>query len=109
MAKRLKLLDEHGEVLELARGTGCSACAQSGYRGRHIIAETLVMTPEIRELIIQRAQERAIEEAARKTGMCTLRDDALNRVKEQITTLDEVFRTTVGEPVEVGSRDEQFS
>jgi type II secretory ATPase GspE/PulE/Tfp pilus assembly ATPase PilB-like protein len=100
LATRLGLVDGQGAVLELARGAGCSACAQSGYRGRQIIAEILAMTPEIRELIVRRAQERVIEEAARQAGMRTLREDALQRVKEHVTTLDEVFRTTVGELVE---------
>lgn len=99
LARRLGLVDERGEVLELVKGVGCPACAQSGYRGRQVIAEILVMTPEIRELIVQRSQERVIEEAARKTGMRTIREDALQKVKERITTLDEVFRTTVGEVV----------
>ncbi|MBI4354574.1 MAG: Flp pilus assembly complex ATPase component TadA [Candidatus Omnitrophica bacterium] len=100
LAKRLGLVDERGEVLELAKGTGCAACAQSGYRGRQVIAEILVMTSEIRELIVQRSQERAIEEAAKAAGMRTLREDALDKVKQRLTTLDEVLRTTIGESVE---------
>jgi type II secretory ATPase GspE/PulE/Tfp pilus assembly ATPase PilB-like protein len=100
LAARLGLLDAHGQALELAKGTGCSACAQSGYRGRQVIAELLTLTPEIRSLILQRAQERAIEEAARTIGMRTLREDALEKVKQQVTTLEEVFRTTIGESVE---------
>ena len=99
LAKRFGLLDAHGRALELAKGTGCQVCAQSGYRGRQVIAEVLTLTPAIRELILYKAQEHAIEEAARTVGMRTLREDALEKVKQRVTTLEEVFRTTVGEAV----------
>jgi len=97
IAEKLGLVDPHGTPLELARGAGCSACAQSGYRGREVIAEVLVMTPEIRELVLRGAPEREIEDQARQQGMRTLREHGLMKVRAHTTTLDEVFRTTIGE------------
>ncbi len=97
IAEKLGLVDAHGNPLELARGAGCSACAQSGYRGREVIAEVLVMTPEIRELVLRGAPEREIEDQARQQGMRTLREHGLMKVRAHTTTLDEVFRTTIGE------------
>ncbi len=100
VAARLGLVDKRGEPLELVRGTGCRSCFQSGYAGREVIGETLMMTPEIRELILKRAPERDIENMARKQGMSTLRERGLAKVAQHITTLDEIFRTTTGDVVE---------
>jgi len=100
LAQKLGLLDPSGEPLKLAKAGACSSCFQSGYRGREVIAEVLVLTPEVRELILRRAQEREIEEAARTGGMTTLREHGLQKVVAQATSLDEIFRTTIGEQVE---------
>ncbi len=99
MAVKLGLLDAKGEPVELAKGAGCRSCFQSGYSGREVIAETLLLTPEVREMILKRSAERDIEVAARKQGMKMLRERGLDKVKEHLTTLDEVFRTTIGEVV----------
>ncbi|MCI0558504.1 MAG: Flp pilus assembly complex ATPase component TadA, partial [Nitrososphaera sp.] len=58
LAIKLGLLDQNKEPLELARGKGCRACFNSGYTGREVIAETLIMSPDVRELVLQRAPER---------------------------------------------------
>ena len=100
IAAKLGLLDKRGEPLELVRGAGCRSCMQSGYTGREIIAETLILNPEIRELILRRASERDVEQAARKAGMNTLREQGLAKAVDHVTTLNEVFRTTMGEAVE---------
>jgi len=100
LAKELGLLDPKGEPVMLAKGAGCAACGQSGYKGREVISEVLVLIPEIRELILKRAAEREIEQAARRAGMRSIRDNGLQRVVAHTTTLDEVFRTTLGEMVE---------
>ncbi len=97
LAEKLGFLDKHGEPLELARGKGCRTCFQSGYAGREVIAELLVLSPEVRDLILKRAPEREIEQMARTQGMTLLREQGLAKVKGHITTLEEIFRTTVGE------------
>ena len=100
LADKLGLVDKRGEALELVRGEGCRACFKSGYAGREVIAETLIMNPEVRELILKRAPEREVQQAAQRSGMKSLRDQGLLKVREKITTLDEVFRTTIGDVVE---------
>ena len=100
VAEKLGLVDRQGDPVELVRGRGCRSCFQSGYAGREVIAETLVMTPEVRDLIIKKAPEREIENIARNQGMKTLREQALAKVTAHLTSLDEVFRTTIGEVVE---------
>ena len=99
LAEPLGLIDERGEPLELARGAGCRACLKSGYAGREVIAETMVMTPEIRELILRKAPEREIERVSCHQGMGTLRQQGLVKARAHLTTLEEVFRTTIGEAV----------
>ena len=101
LAEKLGLLDKRGDPLELARGAGCRACFQSGYTGREVIAEVLIMTPEIRQLVLTRSPEREVQNAARKQGMKTLREQGLAKVVAGLTTLDEIFRTTIGDVVEV--------
>ncbi len=100
VAAKLGLLDKTGQPLELARGAGCRACFKSGYLGREVIAEVLVMTPELRELVLRQAPARELEQAARKQGMNTLREHGLAKAAAHITTLEEIFRTTIGEAVE---------
>jgi type II secretory ATPase GspE/PulE/Tfp pilus assembly ATPase PilB-like protein len=100
IAAKLGLLDTSGEPLELVRGVGCRTCFKSGYMGREVIAETLVMTPELRELVLRRAPARDLEQVARKQGMKTLREHGLAKALAHVTSLEEVFRTTIGEAVE---------
>ena len=100
MAEKLGLVDGKGEPLELVRGAGCRACFKSGYAGREVIAETLIMSPQIRELILRRSPERDVQDAAHKEGMKTLREQGLAKAAAHVTTLDEVFRTTIGEAVD---------
>ncbi len=100
MAAKLGLVDERGAPIELARGEGCRSCFASGYAGREVIAETLIMTPEIRELVLKRMPEREILQAAQRSGMKSLREQGLAKVAQRVTSLDEVFRTTIGDVVE---------
>ncbi len=76
------------------KGKGCSNCFNLGYSGRIGIGEILILTPAIRELILQRAQEVLIKQQARKEGMRTLREEGLLAVSKGLTTLEEVLRVT---------------
>lgn len=70
---------------------GCEECSNTGYKGRLAIFEIMVMTPEIAKLTIDRADTHLIEEQAIKDGMTLLIDDGLAKVKEGITTIEEVL------------------
>ncbi len=76
------------------RGKGCSRCFNLGYSGRISIAELLILTQKIRELILKRAQEHVIKQAARREGLKTLREDGVRAALMGLTTLEEVVRIT---------------
>jgi len=75
-------------------GKGCGHCRGSGYKGRRAIPEMMVLNDEIRELISTRAPIRQVKEAAARAGVRTLRDSALDLVRQGVTTLEEVNRVT---------------
>ena len=75
-------------------GAGCMACGQTGYRGRLGIFEVLIVTDDMRDLIVSRASTEEIARAARRSGMKSLRDDALRKAAQGVTTLSEVIRVT---------------
>ncbi|MGE5246769.1 MAG: ATPase, T2SS/T4P/T4SS family [Verrucomicrobiota bacterium] len=74
------------------RGEGCPACGGTGYKGRVGIYEILVLTQPIRDLIAANATENELRQAAISRGMVTLGRNALEKVVEGVTTVDEVFR-----------------
>ena len=81
-------------TIKLKRPTGCEACRQTGYAGRIAITELLAMTQEVRELILARSSDHAIEQAAVKAGMTTLYRDGLGKAFRGETTIEEVLRAT---------------
>jgi general secretion pathway protein E len=78
----------------LFRGRGCPSCMGSGYRGRSGIFEILEMDNDIRRLVTSGADAVTIKEAAVKSGMSTLFENGIQKVKAGITTFDEVLRVT---------------
>ena len=96
-----ELLELSGLTAEKTRdyhfrqGSGCGHCRGSGYKGRRAIAEILLLTDELRELIVARAPIGQIKEAAERGGTRTLRDAALALVKAGDTTLEEINRVTL--------------
>jgi type IV pilus assembly protein PilB len=76
------------------RGKGCKQCFNSGYMGRIAIAEILWLSPAIRGLILDRAQEHMLKHQGRAEGMRTLREEGLNVALKGLTTLEEVVRVT---------------
>ncbi len=79
---------------QIWRGRGCRRCNNTGYRGRLGIFELLVLNDEVRELIMKRSGSGAIITAGRKNGLVLLREDGWNKVRQGITTPDEVQRVT---------------
>lgn len=76
------------------KGEGCSECNGSGYKGRTGIYELFLMDDKVRELVVKRASTSLIRKAACEAGMKTLREDGFNKIKEGITTLEEVLKET---------------
>ena len=75
-------------------GTGCMECSGTGFRGRTAIHELLDLTEQIREMILERRPVSEIKRKARGDGMTFLRESALDRVKQGITTLREANKVT---------------
>jgi type II secretory ATPase GspE/PulE/Tfp pilus assembly ATPase PilB-like protein len=76
------------------KGKGCPQCFNTGYSGRIGIAEVIILSPKLRELILLSSQDHIIKQEARKEGMRTLRENGLVAALEGITTLEEVLRVT---------------
>ena len=76
------------------KGQGCDQCGGNGYSGRQGLFEVMTVTPEIREMILDRASTAELEQKAREQGMLTLREDGLLKIKKGITTVEEVLRET---------------
>src|SRR5262245_37005907 len=86
----------------LYRGAGCRNCAGTGFRGRQGIFEMMVVSDEVRSLILNRAPSHDLRKIAVTQGMQSLREDGWRIVREGRTTVDEVMRNTKDE--EAGSR-----
>jgi len=78
------------------RGKGCQTCSFTGMKGRVAIYEVMPVSQEIRELILRNAPTAEIREVAQSQGMRILRQNALQKVLEGVTTVDEVLRVTLG-------------
>ena len=86
---------EEIETLRLFRGTGCKVCNGSGYKGRVGLYEVMEITPEIKEAIIRNATSVELKRVAVENGMITLRRSGLQKVRDEMTTIEEVARETV--------------
>ena len=80
------------ENARLRRGAGCDACQDIGYLGRVAVGELLSVDDEVANLILARSTTHTIHEAAVCAGMLPLADDAALRVREGITTVEELNR-----------------
>jgi type II secretory ATPase GspE/PulE/Tfp pilus assembly ATPase PilB-like protein len=76
------------------KGTGCDVCRFTGFFGRMGLFEMLVPDEEIRDAIERKVNTSKIRHAAKAKGMKSLREQGLDRVKEGLTTLEEVIRVT---------------
>jgi len=77
------------------KGAGCSKCSNIGYRGRLSLFEVMPMDDEVKDLTLRRAPANEIRRAAVQTGMKTLRQSGIAKIKQGVTTIEEVLRVTV--------------
>lgn len=76
------------------RGTGCSKCSGTGYKGRIGLFEVMELNDDIREAIMLDASEAELKRRAVANGLITLRQSGLVKILEQITTIEEIARET---------------
>jgi type IV pilus assembly protein PilB len=89
--------EEESKSLKCYRGKGCSACNNSGYKGRIALYEVMPISDEIRELILEGASANEIKKAAIRLGTKTLRGSGLTKIKDGVTSIEEVLRVTFGD------------
>ena len=79
---------------QFSEGVGCLECSGTGFHGRTAICELLDLSDHIREMIVDRRPTSEIKRAAMAEGMTTLRESALAKVRDGVTTLREVNKVT---------------
>lgn len=79
------------------RGAGCDTCNNTGYKGRVGLFELMIMNDDLRDMIIRNAATDELREAARRSGMISLRDSGLDAAYAGITSIEEVVRETIVE------------
>ncbi len=77
------------------KGSGCEKCNNTGYKGRVGLYEVMEITDDLRELVLVGASALELRRKAIEEGMITLRQSGLRKIKDGVTTLDEVLRETV--------------
>jgi general secretion pathway protein E len=91
---KMKVSRDRGRKLPVFYGEGCPTCRGTGYYGRTAIFEVLPVTEKIVRMINQRTDSVEIQKAARLDGMMTLREVAVKKLAQGITTFEEVVRVT---------------
>ncbi len=94
---KLGFSEEEAKTIKVFRGKGCPACNNKGYKGRIALYEVMPLKDELKDLILEGASAGELKKAAIKLGMKTLRMSGLTKIKEGITTIDEVLRVTFGD------------
>jgi len=84
---------ENGEACKLVyQGKGCLHCGNTGYRGRMAVHEVMPMTSRLREMVVRRASTSELAQEAVAEGMQTMQQDAVQKVRAGLTTVEELMR-----------------
>ncbi len=83
-----------GADLEAYEPVGCSRCTHTGYKGRIGLYSVMPMSEEIKELTVSGEAEAEISAVAREQGMLTLREDGLQKVRDGVTSIEEIARVS---------------
>jgi type IV pilus assembly protein PilB len=86
---------EDAEQVTPMKGAGCEKCNRTGYKGRVGLYEVMEVTDDLRELVLVGASALELRRKAREEGMLTLRESGLCKVKDGMTSIEEVVRETV--------------
>jgi type IV pilus assembly protein PilB len=87
--------ESEAHSLKLVKGRGCEKCANTGYKGRIGLFEVMDMSEDMRELVLSGATAVELRRKAIEEGMVTLRQSGLQKIREGMTTIDEVVRETI--------------
>jgi type IV pilus assembly protein PilB len=87
--------EHESRTLKLFKGRGCDRCSGTGYKGRVGLYEVMEIGDELRELILSGASSYELRQKAVQAGMITLRMSGLQKIRDGMTTVEEVVRETV--------------
>jgi len=93
----LRELGADGAAFTCYRGTGCTQCSGTGYRGRIALYEVMPMWDDLREQVLAGGSATEIKRTSISNGMRTLRQSGLTKVREGLTSLEEVMRVTMAD------------
>jgi type IV pilus assembly protein PilB len=88
------LTPEEAAAITCYKGHGCDVCSGTGYKGRVAIYEVLALCPELRDMVLSGGSAVEIKRRAIQQGMRTLRMSGLDKLREGMTTIEEVVRVT---------------
>ncbi|BDC35149.1 hypothetical protein Noda2021_11070 [Candidatus Dependentiae bacterium Noda2021] len=91
LLKSVGLTEKDAQGITFYKPVGCEECNQTGYKGRIAIFELMLTTSAISQLIMSRADTAQIRRQAIADGMTTLLDDGIRKIKEGLTTIEEVL------------------
>ncbi len=93
----LQMTPDDAANAHVMEGEGCVECNNTGYRGRAGVYEVMTITPELRDLILQRGSALDLKRSAFRSGMLTLRRDAIEKLKRGVTSVAEVLKETAAD------------
>jgi type IV pilus assembly protein PilB len=85
---------EEAKTTAPLKGAGCGNCSETGFRGRVAVYEVMKLSEELKDFVLNGASTLELKREAIRAGMVTLRRSSLNKVREGVTTLSEVFRVS---------------
>jgi type IV pilus assembly protein PilB len=94
---KLGFSEEDAASIKCYKGKGCPVCGNSGYKGRIGLYEVMALKDEIKELTLEGASSDEIKKTAVRLGMKTLRLSGLNKIRNGITSVEEIVRATFGD------------
>ncbi len=97
------------EPIRLYKPGSCGRCRNMGYAGRTVISEVVVMTSDLKDLVTQRASGDVVKRKAREEGMHTLRESAVRKLCDGITSVEEVLRVTTADQEPAGKEAARVS
>jgi len=98
--KRLQIKPEEASQITFYKGKGCAACGNTGYKGRLPVFEFMMLDNEMRELIVKGANESEIRQMSRSKGYGGLLESGISKIKQGLTTPEEVLGVTFAESVD---------
>ncbi|RJR14534.1 MAG: type IV-A pilus assembly ATPase PilB [Nitrospiraceae bacterium] len=87
-------LQEEADAIKIMKGKGCQACGGTGYKGRIALYEVMPVKEDLKEMIVKGATATELKRAAIKSGMKSLRMSGLTKIREGVTSIEEVLKVS---------------